>query len=674
MAPGGSNIRQSNGQRLRVFRFFFLFFALAIVIRLFVIQVMGGGEYRALAEEQHASYEQLVPRRGNIFARDAHDETWYPIATTSPRALVFADPREVEDPITLGRQIAQIVGLEDDVKEYDQLTAAQTLRQAGRIEEAQMLEQAVLADRAQREGNEESETPTPIDETTAQIPPLGRSPMGEPGEADVGMIDTPLDPVVSLPIPSLDNNEVSKIIVRLSKKDDPYEPLAHNVTEEQLRLIEALKAKGIYADIQDARAYPESAFGGHVLGFLGRDEEGNPDGNYGLEGYFDEFLSGTPGSLYKEADVTGRWIGVGDREFTPAIDGGNLYLTIDRTLQIVACGMLKKGVADHDADGGALVILEPKTGKVLAMCGAPDFDPADYGDVDDIAAYTNPTIFQPYEPGSIFKAVTMAAGIDTGAVTPDSVFHDTGSVDVGWIRPIKNAADKVFGTVTMVEALEESINTAMVWTMRQMGKDTLKSYIEKFGFGQLMGIELNTEVAGTIESLSKEGEVYAATASFGQGITVTPLQIATAYAAMANGGQLMKPYIVEKKEYPDGTVEEIQPQLIRQVMSADTAKKIAGMLVAVVEYGHGKRAAVPGYYIAGKTGTAQIAKGGVYSTTEFNGSFAGFGPVEDPKFVMVVKVENPKKGFIYAESTAAPIFGEIAAFLLRYYDIPPTRE
>ncbi len=644
-----------------MFRFFFLFFGSAIILRLAALQIVDASYYRAVAEGQHALYQELVPRRGSIFVQDFGDDTWYPVATTEPRALLYADPREVVDPVGTGRAIASIVQM-DGLDEYDQLTVAAQLRAAGRIQEAEALEMLVIAERD--EGGEGIEGIEGISFGNAGIEGIEG---GEGGEVAVN------NEPIFVQVPTLDANPVAKLIARLSKKDDPYEPVAQGVTEEQLRLVEALAPKGIYSVLENARSYPEPAFGGQVIGFFGQDAEGNPRGNYGLEGYFNDFLSGTSGSLYAEADVTGSWVGVGDREFTPAVDGGNLYLTIDRTLQIMVCDMLAQAVEKNDADSGVVVVLEPTTGKVLAMCGVPDFLPDDYGNEEDLSVYANQAIFTPYEPGSIFKPITMAVGIDVGAVTPNSTYTDTGSIDVGWTRPIYNAAQKVFGTVTMIEALEESVNTAMVWVMRQTGQDQLKTYIEKFGFGTLTGIELNTEVPGTIALLQNNAEVYFATAAFGQGITTTPLQIAAAYAALANKGQYMKPYIVDRKEYPDGTIEDIAPTFLRQVVTPETAEKIAGMLVAVVEYGHGKRAGVPGYYIAGKTGTAQIAVNGVYSETAFNGSFAGFGPIENPQFAMVVKIENPKAGVIYAESTAAPLFGEIADFLLTYYNIPPTR-
>lgn len=478
-------------------------------------------------------------------------------------------------------------------------------------------------------------------------------------EADAQVSDEP---------PELTATET--LIARLSKTDDAWEPVARDVLQEDLDAIVALQVEGIYYFLEDARTYPEAEFGGHILGFLGH-AEGSREGYYGLEGYFNEFLSGKAGSLYAQADAAGRWIGVSARNFTPATDGGDLLLTIDRTVQYMACGMLREGVARFAADGGALVILEPNTGRVLAMCGAPDFDPSDYGNVDDGRTYNNPAIFTAYEPGSIFKPITMAGAVDMEVVTPNTTFEDTGAVEVDEYT-IRNSDLKAHGLVTMTEVLDESLNTGMVWIMRTMGRDKLQEYIKRFGFGTLTGIELATESAGTIASLDEDAESYAATASFGQGITVTPLQIAAAYATIANGGTLMKPYIVDEVRYPDGTVEARQPEKVRQVLSQKAATTVGAMLVSVVENGHGTRAGVPGYYIAGKTGTAQVAGAGGYLDGVTNGSFAGFGPVGNPRFAMVVKLENPKT-VEWAESSAAPIFGDIAEFLLQYYGIAPER-
>ncbi len=470
-------------------------------------------------------------------------------------------------------------------------------------------------------------------------------------------------------VPEVTTTDV--LIERLSKTDDAWEPVARDVTQDALAQILALKIPGIDYLLQGDREYPEEDFGGQVLGFVGSDDSGAKHGYYGVEGYFDDFLAGRAGTSYAESDATGRWIGVGVRSLTPAVDGGDILLTIDRTVQYMACKMLAEGVSKFQADSGALVIVEPQTGRILAMCGAPDFDPNDYGNVDDGIVYNNNAIFTPYEPGSIFKPITMAAAVDVGALSPNTTFEDTGSVQVDDYT-IRNSDLKSHGLVTMTDVLDESLNTGMVWVMRKMGRDVLQDYILRFGFGTLSGIELSTEAPGDVTTLNESAEVYAATASFGQGITVTPLQIAMAYAAIANGGTLMQPQIVSEMRYPDGTVEERVPKAVRQVLTSKTATTLGAMLVSVVENGHGKRAGVSGYYIAGKTGTAQVAGRGGYLSGVSNGSFAGFGPVGNPRFAMVVKLENPKT-VEWAESSAAPIFGEIADFLVDYYGIAPER-
>ena len=650
-----------HGWRLRALRWFFLGLAGVVIIRLFTIQVLEASTYKVLAEGQYSLYEQLVPERGRIFVKDRGDDTEYPVATEAPKAFVYADPRKVTDPVALGTEIAKILKLEG-LEEYQRFTMVTQLRNAGHITEAQELENLMRQDRIAKElAEKQAKEVKGVEEVKEILPEV----------AGVATEVVP-EPAVVLEPFTLDGNPTAALIARLSKHDDPYEPVARNVTDEQLELIKTLDTDALDYLIEATRAYPEPGFGGQVIGFLGRDSDGHPKGLYGLEGYFNDFLAGQPGQLYSQIDASGRFIGVGDRHFKPAIDGGDLVLTIDRTLQVKVCEILARGVEEFKADTGTAVVLEPKTGRVLAMCGAPDFYPGDYGNVEDARVYNNTAIFQAYEPGSIFKPFTMAAAIDVGAVKPDDRFTDTGSEKFEDFT-IHNAADKVFGNVSMIEVLEESINTGMVWVMRQMGHETLREYIHKFGFGQPTGIELKSEVAGTIKSLDERSEVYAATAAFGQGLTVTPLQIVTAYAALANGGILMKPYIVDELRYADGTIEKTTPQEVRRVISPAASTTIGAMLVSVVEYGHGKKAAVPGYYIGGKTGTAQIARHGVYSKTEFNGSFAGYGPVDDPVFAMVVKVENPKDGVIYAESTAAPIFGEIAQFILEYYGVAPNR-
>ncbi len=592
----------SGSWRLQALRFLFLLLIVIIGVRLFVLQVVDAAWYQTLSQGQHAIHEELVPTRGSIYVKDHGDDTEYAVATNEPRALVYADPSLVKEPVNAGLALAKIL----------QLGGWDTYGQ-----------------------------PQPV------------------------ATDPAVPVVVSPP------TETEKLIARLSKVNDPYEPVARDVSQAKLDEILALKLPGVDYVLNDARTYPEKNFGGQILGFVGQREDGTKVGMYGLEGFWNDFLAGKTGSLYSQGDAGGHWTGVGARKVTPAVDGGDLLLTIDRTAQYMACKMLREGVDHFQADSGALVILEPSTGKILVMCGAPDFDPNDYGNVAQAVDYNNQAIFEPYEPGSAFKPLVMAAAIDKGIVGPNTTFTDPGEVKVDDYT-IRNSDLKAHGLVTMTDVLDESLNTGMVWVMQRMGRDVMEQYIKAFHFGALGGVELSTEATGTIDSLDKSAEVYAATASFGQGITVTPLQLASAYGAIANGGALMKPYVVDEVRYPDGTVDKRQPVKVEQVMSPATATTVGGMLVSVVENGHGKRAGVKGYYIAGKTGTAQVAGNGGYLQGITNGTFAGFGPVTNPKFAMVVKLSNPKT-VDWAESSAAPIFGQIASFLLDYYDIAPTR-
>ncbi|HBK33739.1 TPA: hypothetical protein DEP34_03480 [Candidatus Uhrbacteria bacterium] len=471
------------------------------------------------------------------------------------------------------------------------------------------------------------------------------------------------------------DEEVDALRDRLDQPEDPYEPIERKVSDNILSEIEELNLSGIAYVRETSRYYPEPDLGGHVVGFVGSDEGGNLAGRYGIEGYFENILAGTPGYLRSERDIAGRMITLGEHSIQSAVDGADIVLTLDRTIQYVTCMKLKEKVAEFGAQGGSVVILEPETGRVLAMCGAPDYDPNVYFEAEFIDDFNNPVIFDAYEPGSIFKPMTMAAALDTEAVTPATTFEDTGSAMVeGWPKPIGNAEGKVYGVVDMTTVLEQSINTGMIFSMRETGQDVFVDYVKKFGFGDLTGIELETESAGDISSLDQASEVFVATASFGQGILVTPLQIAAAYAAIANGGILPRPYIIDEIRYDDGTVDIHTSSEVRRVIQEKTSRLLGAMLVSVIEHGHGAKAGVSGYYIAGKTGTAQVARqdGIGYDPDATIGSFAGFGPVDDPKFVMVVRIDRPQ-GVQWAESTAAPLFGEIAAFLLQYFEVAPTR-
>jgi len=472
------------------------------------------------------------------------------------------------------------------------------------------------------------------------------------------------------PILETDEKELS---AKIADKNERYRVLARKLDDETRDRIEKLDLEGVGFTTEDFRYYPEGPTGAQMLGFVGESEHGR-SGRYGVEGWFDKDLAGTQGYLESEKDPGGRAIAVGNRTVKPAKDGSDLVLTVDRTVQYVACSKLDEWVKKHGATQGSIVIVEPSTGAVIALCNAPAFDPNEYGKVDDIGVYNDVATFDAYEPGSIFKTIAMAAGIDTGNITPETVFDDPGEAKIGPYT-IRNSDLKAHGRVTMTEVLTESLNTGMVEVSQRLGGPTLLKYVRDFGFGARPGLELQSEAAGDIEPLTRKGDIWPATASYGQGITVTALQMAVAYAAIANDGILMKPYIIDEVRHADGTVEKRGPQAVRRVISERAARLVSGMLTAVVERGHGARAAVPGYWVGGKTGTAQIARsdGPGYEVGATIGSFAGYAPIDDPKFAMIVRIDRPKD-VQFAESSAAPLFGEMAKFLLDYYHIPPTRK
>ncbi len=472
-----------------------------------------------------------------------------------------------------------------------------------------------------------------------------------------------LAPLVTMP--------KDELLKRLSKTNDLYEPIQHNLSDDQQKTIADLKLSGVQFSNEPTRYYPEKDLGAHIIGFVGY--KGNTKvGRYGLEGYFEKDLAGKRGFIRAQKDASGQLIATAAQIWQPAVDGSNLILTIDRTIQFEACRQLDAAVLKHGADGGSVVILDPKTGAVLAMCGAPDYDPNTYRDVTDIKTFLNPSTQVPYEPGSVFKAITMAAALNEGKVTPDTTYTDTGQVKIGNFT-IKNSDLKAHGVQTMNYVLEESLNTGAIFAMNQIGASKFADYVKAFGFGSPTNIDLD-ETSGNITGVQTHKDIYASTGAFGQGLTTTVLQMASAYGALANGGKLFQPYIVSKEVKPDGSETVTQPKVIRQVISPQTSATISGMLVRVVENGHGKKAAVPGYYVAGKTGTAQIAdpKTGKYMVNATNGTFAGFAPVEDPKFVMVTQLLHPRD-VQFAESSAAPLFGDLAKFLMLYMHIQPTR-
>lgn len=478
---------------------------------------------------------------------------------------------------------------------------------------------------------------------------------------------------VVAPILGMDPEVVQE---RASKEGDLYEPLQSGVTEQQLNAltaaIEENSLTGVHTSPEEGRYYPEGLASGGVTGFVGTVDDKRV-GQYGLEGFYDQELAGTPGHLNTSLDASGRFIAAADKDIVDAQDGDMLVLTIDKNIQYKACTLLQQAVEKFNGKQGTIIVMNPSTGAIMALCNAPLYDPNVYSEVEDIEVFINDAVSDQYEPGSVFKPVTMAAAINEGHVTPYTTYEDTGAVEIGQFT-IRNSDEKANGVVDMTTVLEFSLNTGAIYAVQKVGNEKWYEYLQQFGFGERTGITLSAENPGNISSVGLYKDVYSATSSYGQGITVTPLQMLQSYAAFANDGVIMKPYIVERVVKANGFQEQTEPVELSRPITAETARTVGAMLVRVIDGGHAIKAAVDGYFMAGKTGTAQVPKenGVGYDAHRHKDTFVGYGPVSDPQFVAIVKIDEPTE-VPWAASSAAPVFSELAQYILNYLQVPPDR-
>lgn len=459
---------------------------------------------------------------------------------------------------------------------------------------------------------------------------------------------------------------------KVFKENDPYEIIKKKASKDECGKIKEERLSGVYFQQDRWRYYPGNELASQTLGFLGYNEKGVV-GRYGIEQQFDKILSGEKGFVEEDSDVRGRWISIGKRIINPSADGSRLILSLDPTIQFKVEIALVNAIKKHGADGGKIVVMEPKTGKILAMASNPTFNSNEYSNAE-VSTFKNPIISDTYEPGSVFKIITMAAGLDSGRILPNTTYTDTGLVQVAGFN-IKNSDEKAYGEQTMTEVIEKSLNTGIIFVEKILGNNLFASYVKKFGFGEKSGIELPGEATGNINNLKTKRDVNFYTVSYGQGISVTPLQLAMSYGAIANQGILMKPSIIDIIKTSSGLSTKTEPTEIRQVISRESAWQSSLMLESNIQNGHGKLADVPGYRVGGKTGTAQIPdrERGGYIEGATIGTFAGFAPIDDPAFVIVVIIDHPRDTE-WAAGTAAPVFGELSKFLLNYFSIEPTKE
>lgn len=727
-----------------------VFLALGIVIlKLFYMQVIKNDHYVALAQEGRQGYRELEARRGEVFIRDFHSGEHFRLATNITLDTIFADPWLIDDPQQVKNQIVDIIF--DEELELEREEAR--LREKRKELDAELTEEEVS----------EILKPRPLSELRAEFEADLLDKLSTQIREEILLVQ---DPSVAIRKAvrklNLSGIEVTDRAIRafpklIGDQDEYGIKLAGvlNIPEERLKAvlegknryvvlrkkarpeiveeIQALKDvdketfRGIGFQEETYRYYPEKTLAAQVLGFLNTEREGV----YGLEASFDDELRGEAGIFKAQIDGAGRQITTGsDVVIESARDGADVYLTIDRSIQKKVENLLERAVVDNQADSGQVIVMDPRTGRIMAMAHYPTFDPNEFWtalDTEEIfleeedrenivkynygnstetylivdeetdervrlfpietedgdvyyekyknnagsGVYRNRVVSDTYEPGSVFKPIAMSIGIDAAGITPDETVDDVAPIKVDEFT-IDNALGKHWGTITMTQVLETSNNIGMAHVAKRIGNTLFGSYLKRYGFGRTTDIEFLNEHNGKIESSQKWAESELVTHAFGQGIAVTPIQMVTAVAALANDGVLMEPYIVDKVTQ-EGDVIEREPRIVHQVISPATAETLKAMMASVVENGQLRgRIWREGYSIAGKTGTSQTYKNG--KPLEGAGTtittFAGFAPVEDPQFVVLVKVDKPRTSQ-WATAVAAPLFSDIADYLIEYLAIPP---
>lgn len=446
--------------------------------------------------------------------------------------------------------------------------------------------------------------------------------------------------------------------------------IKEGVTASKKEEIEKINLPGVGFEEHYSRFYPEASIAAHLVGFVGKNESGPERGSVGLEGFYDRLLKGKEGYAVELHDALGRPILSKRIDNTGGSDGGNLFLSIDRSVQFLAEEKLKNGIERYGALGGMIGIMDPASGDIIAMASFPSFSPQKYWEYDG-SLYTNPFITNAYEPGSTIKPIIMASALDAGLITPQTKCNICGGpVDVSDYE-LHTWNDKYYKDTNMIEVIQHSDNTGMVFVALKLGVDRMISYLKKFGIGELTNIDLQGEVAPPFKERSAWYEVDLATTGFGQGISVTPIELLTAFSGLANEGKMMQPRVVRAIENANGEVLKVPTKVKGAPISGKTAKVMTQILVNAVEKGEAQWTKLKGYRIAGKTGTASIPVAGHYDPKNTITSFIGFAPAEKPKFVMLVILNKPTSS-IYAAETAAPVFFDIAKDLLSYYGVAPS--
>lgn len=423
------------------------------------------------------------------------------------------------------------------------------------------------------------------------------------------------------------------------------------------------RLSGLEFKAHPQRSYPEGALASNVLGFVNREGRGY----FGVEEKYNDLLAGVPVQVLVPTDPNKAY------EIPHVPDGTTLVLTINRDLQAATEKILDDALATYGAQGGTIIVMDPRTGELLAIASTPRMDLNqfwNYASIYHNASEFDPAVSMPYEPGSVMKVLTMAAALDSGTVVPSTPFLDTGSIMVGGAT-IHNWDDQAWGPQDMIGCLQHSLNVCLAWVATQMGTQNFYGYMNRFGFGRLTGVDLAGEAAGRLK-VPGDSDWYPvdlATNAFGQGVAATPIQMMMAASAVANDGRMVVPHVLYSM-LREGRQYNVPPQYAGSPIRTDTAHTLNEMLAISLE-NESSGALVPGYRVAGKTGTAQIpTPQGIYDSTSTNASFIGWGPVDDPKFMIYVWLEKPSAS-IWGSETAAPVFAQVAEKTVILLDIPP---
>ena len=734
------------------------FICTIIIIRLFQLQVLSHDYYQKLAVQEQSGLVELPAQRGNILIKDAHSGEEFAIATNTTMNLIYADPTLIKDPNYVVNKIEPLLYNLQDERAADQarldkiarnlppdITEDDKKKLLTQLTDAELetqFKQNLLAEISEKKRTDITLATTLDDQTLSQIKALnlsgieiiGKSVHAHPAQISSGK-DTAAALTQLLEIPSAKLETILKgenRYVILKRKLDPK--ISDKINElfknDKTKMLNGLAMKEEYF-----RYYPEGQLAANVIGYV----DNTNLGQYGIESAFNNQLQGTEGKLQTKKDSIGRQITVGESTLEAPVDGDNIVLTIDRSVQLEVEKILAQDTQTYGADSGQVLIMNPKTGAVIAMANFPSFDPNHYGDVfkkveiklspdevknlsptntpgvynfyvndvtldyypvfetpDDKGAihyfryanlrgpevYHNKVVSWPYEPGSVFKPIIMSSAFDDGDVTPNTTYVDSGPVGVDWNIYskkydffIKDSTNKYWGLVNMQTVIAKSLNTGMTFVSKKMGPALFYAYLKKFGLLDRTEIEFDNETIGKITYYDKWTESELATHAFGQGLTITMMQLGEAYCALANGGILLQPFIVDEIRHADGKVTKTEPRQIRRVISEDAASKIASIMIYTVDNGEGKGGKVLGHAVAGKTGTAQTYKHGIALSGKGTtiGSFSGFAPAKDPQFVVLVKYDHPRSSE-WGSSTAAETSGRIMTFLFDYYNIPPDRQ